>query len=107
MAIYLLFIQHIIYSLAPKGKAAIVVPTGFLTAGSGIPKKIREYLVKERMLRGVISMPSNIFTSTGTNVSILFLDRENKDGNVFCKSSIEYRWVQIVLHCVSQKFFCQ
>lgn len=82
MAIYLLFIQHIIYSLAPKGKAAVVVPTGFLTAGSGIPKKIREYLVKERILRGVISMPSNIFASTGTNVSILFLDRENKDGNV-------------------------
>ena len=82
MAIYLLFIQHIIYSLAPKGKAAIVVPTGFLTAGSGIPKKIREYLVKERMLRGVISMPSNIFATTGTNVSILFLDRENKNGNV-------------------------
>lgn len=82
MAIYLLFIQHIIYSLAPKGKAAIVVPTGFLTAGSGIPKKIREYLVRERMLRGVISMPSNIFATTGTNVSILFIDRENKDGNV-------------------------
>lgn len=82
MAIYQLFIQHIIYSLAPKGKAAIVVPTGFLTAGSGIPKKIREYLVKERMLRGVVSMPSNIFATTGTNVSILFLDRENKDGNV-------------------------
>lgn len=82
MAIYLLFIQHIIYSLAPKGKAAIVVPTGFLTAGSGIPKKIREYLVRERMLRGVISMPSNIFATTGTNVSILFLDRENQDGNV-------------------------
>ena len=38
--------------------------------------------MKERMLRGVISMPSNIFASTGTNVSILFLNRENKDGNV-------------------------
>jgi len=82
MAIYQLFIQHIIYSLAPKGKAAIVVPTGFLTAGSGIPKKIREYMVNERMIRGVISMPSNIFATTGTNVSILFLDRENTDGNV-------------------------
>ena len=82
MAIYQLFIQHIIYSLAPKGKAAIVVPTGFLTAGSGIPKKIREHMVNERMIRGVISMPSNIFATTGTNVSILFLDRENTDGNV-------------------------
>ena len=82
MAVYQLFVQHILYSLAPKGKAAIVVPTGFLTASSGIPKKLREYLVKERMLRGVISMPSNIFATTGTNVSILFIDRENKDGNV-------------------------
>ena len=82
MAVYQLFIQHILYSLAPRGKAAIVVPTGFLTAGSGIPKKIREYLVTERMLRGVISMPSNIFATTGTSVSILFIDRENKDGDV-------------------------
>ena len=82
MAVYLMFVQHIIFSLAEKGKAAIVVPTGFLTAGSGIPKKIREYLVKNKMLRGVISMPSNIFATTGTNVSIIFIDKENKDGNI-------------------------
>ena len=82
MAIYLMFLQHIIKSLGTNGKAAIVVPTGFLTAGSGIPKKIREHLVKERMLRGVISMPSNIFATTGTNVSIVFIDKENKDGKI-------------------------
>ena len=82
MAVYQLFVQHILHSLGAKGKAAIVVPTGFLTATSGIPKKIREYMVKERMIRGVISMPSNIFANTGTNVSILFLDRENTDGKV-------------------------
>jgi len=82
MAVYLMFVQHIIFSLAEKGKAAIVVPTGFLTAGSGIPKKIREYLVKNKMLRGVISMPSNIFATTGTNVSIVFIDKENKEGNI-------------------------
>lgn len=82
MAVYLMFIQHIIYSMKEHGKAAIVVPTGFLTAGSGIPKKIREHIVKNRMLRGVVSMPSNIFATTGTNVSILFLDKENKDGKV-------------------------
>ena len=81
MAIYLLFVQHILCSLAPKGKAAIVVPTGFLTKAS-IAQKIRAFLVKEKMLRGVISMPSNIFANTGTNVSILFLDRENTDGKV-------------------------
>ena len=82
MDIYLMFLQHIIYSMDDKAKAAIVVPTGFLTAGSGIQKKIREHLVGNRMLRGVVSMPSNVFANTGTNVSVLFLDKENRDGKV-------------------------
>jgi len=77
MAIYLLFIQHIMHSLTAKGKAAIVVPTGFITAQSGIDKKIRQKLVESKMLAGVVSMPSNIFATTGTNVSILFLDKTN------------------------------
>ncbi len=78
MAIYLMFLQHIIYSLKAKGKAAVVVPTGFITAQSGIDKKIRQKLVDEKMLAGVVSMPSNIFANTGTNVSILFIDTTNK-----------------------------
>lgn len=82
MAIYPLFIQHIIFSLSNKGRAAIVVPTGFITAQSGIEKKIRERLVEQKMLRGVVSMPSNIFATTGTNVSILFLDKANTKGDI-------------------------
>lgn len=76
MAIYVLFIQHIMYSLSDKGKAAIVLPTGFITAQSGIERKIREQLIERGWLRGVVSMPSNIFASTGTNVSVLFIDRK-------------------------------
>jgi type I restriction enzyme M protein len=76
MAIYLLFIQHIMYSLSKKGKAAVVVPTGFITAQSAIETTIREQLIKRGWLRGVVSMPSNIFASTGTNVSVLFMDRQ-------------------------------
>lgn len=82
MAIYLLFIQHIIYSLAPNGKAAVVVPTGFISAQSGIERKIRKHLVENKMLSGVVSMPSNIFATTGTNVSILFMNKANTKGNV-------------------------
>jgi type I restriction enzyme M protein len=82
MAIYLLFIQHVMYSLKPKGKAAIVVPTGFLTAKSGIEMAIRTKMVEEKMLKGVISMPSNIFANTGTNVSVVFLDRANTEDNI-------------------------
>ena len=82
MPIYLLFLQHIIYSLGEHGKAAVVVPTGFLTAKTGIPQKIKEHIVKNKMLRGVISMPSNIFATTGTNVSIIFLDKDNADEKI-------------------------
>ncbi len=87
MAIYLLFIQHIIASLKPGGKAAIVVPTGFITAASGIELRIRQKLVVERMIAGVVSMPSNIFATTGTNVSILFLDRAAHDSVVLIDAS--------------------
>ncbi|MDR3476617.1 MAG: class I SAM-dependent DNA methyltransferase [Gammaproteobacteria bacterium] len=82
MSIYLLFIQHIMFSLSSKGRAAIVVPTGFITAQSGIEKKIRERLIESKMLRGVVSMPSNIFATTGTNVSVLFLDKGNTKGDI-------------------------
>ena len=87
MAIYTLFLQHIIYSLAENGKSAVVVPTGFITAQSGIDKKIRQHLVENRMLAGVVSMPSNIFATTGTNVSILFLDKTNKEKVVLIDAS--------------------
>lgn len=87
MAIYLMFLQHIMYSLKDTGKAAIVVPTGFITAQSGIDKKIRERMVESKMLAGVVSMPSNIFATTGTNVSVIFLDKQNKGDVVLIDAS--------------------
>ncbi len=87
MAIYQLFLQHIIHSLKPNGKAAVVVPTGFITAQSGIDKGIRQFLVDNKMLAGVVSMPSNIFATTGTNVSILFIDASNKSDVVLLDAS--------------------
>ena len=82
MAIYLCFIQHILWSLKDDGKAAIVVPAGFLTAQSGIEKTIRQTIVENKWLKGVISMPPNIFANTGTSVSVLFIDKSNVDGEI-------------------------
>lgn len=82
MPIYTMFIQHVYHVLSDKGRASIVVPTGFLTAQSGVQKKIREFLIDKKVIFGVISMPSNIFAKTGTNVSIIFLDKKNQDENV-------------------------
>ena len=87
MAIYSLFLQHIIFSLKKEGKAAIVVPTGFITKQGTIEKKIRQHLIENKMLGGVITMPSNIFATTGTNVSIIFIDDSNKEEVVFIDAS--------------------
>jgi len=87
MAIYLLFIQHIIASLKPGGKAAIVVPTGFIAAAGGIELRIRQKLVAEKMIAGVVSMPSSIFATTNTNVSILFLDKGEHENVVLIDAS--------------------
>ena len=82
MQIYLMFLQHIINSLEVGGKAAIVVPTPFLTKGKGIDLKIRKRLIDKKILRGVISMPNNIFSTTGTNVSVLLIENISKDEEV-------------------------
>lgn len=78
MAIYLCFLQHILSSLSETGKAAVVVPSGFLTVSkrsSKIAYTIREKIISEGWLRGVISMPANIFATTTTSVSLLFIDK--------------------------------
>lgn len=87
MEIYLCFFQHVIASIKDGGRGAIVVPTGFLTAKAGIPLKIRKYLVDNKYLKGVISMPSNIFANTGTNVSVVLMDKAGVNNPVFIDAS--------------------
>lgn len=75
MAIYTCFVQHVINSLkSGSGKGAIVIPTGFITAKSGIENKILKHIVDNKIVYGCVSMPSNVFANTGTNVSVLFFD---------------------------------
>jgi type I restriction enzyme M protein len=75
MAIYNCFIQHVVNSLKPDGKGAIVIPTGFITAKSGVEKRILQTIVDKKIVWGVVSMPSNVFATTGTNVSVIFFDK--------------------------------
>lgn len=82
MAIYTCFIQHVINSIKPHGKGAIVIPTGFITAKTGIEKKILTEIVDKRIVWGVVSMPSNVFANTGTNVSVLFFDKSHSHDSV-------------------------
>lgn len=78
MAIYTCFIQHVLNSLkSNKGKGAIVVPTGFITASNGIEGTILRKIINDKLVYGCISMPSNVFANTGTNVSVLFFDKSS------------------------------
>lgn len=88
MGIYLCFFQHLLNSLSPTGKAAIVVPTGFVTAQKGIAKDIRKYLIDHKALMGAVIMPKDIFATTGTNVSVIFIDKGAKrDYAYLCDAS--------------------
>lgn len=82
MAIYTCFIQHVINSLKKNGKGAIVIPTGFITSKSGVENKILKHIVDEKIVCGCVSMPSNVFATTGTNVSVLFFDNSRKTEKV-------------------------
>ncbi|MEE0999416.1 MAG: class I SAM-dependent DNA methyltransferase [Treponemataceae bacterium] len=82
MAIYTCFIQHVINSIKDKGKGAIVIPTGFITAKSSIENKILQKIIDDRIVWGVVSMPSNVFANTGTNVSVLFFDKSKSSDKV-------------------------
>ncbi|MCQ2326489.1 MAG: type I restriction-modification system subunit M, partial [Bacteroidales bacterium] len=82
MAIYTCFIQHVVNSLKRNGKGAIVIPTGFVTAKSGVEKKILQKIVDDHIVFGCVSMPSNVFANTGTNVSVLFFDNSKKNDKV-------------------------
>lgn len=82
MAIYETFIQHILASLTDDGKAAIVVPTGFVSTTDNIPIRIKQELVDNKWIKGVIHMPSDIFANTNTYVTILIIDKSEENEKV-------------------------
>lgn len=82
MSIYLMFLQHILYSLNDNGCAAIVLPSGFLTDTGAIHTLIREKIVSNKWLKAVVQMPTNVFANTNTSVSILFVDKTKTNKSV-------------------------
>lgn len=51
------------------------MPTGFCTEKAAIGLGIRKKIVNSNWLKAVVQMPPNIFATTGTNVSVLFIDK--------------------------------
>jgi type I restriction-modification system DNA methylase subunit len=69
-----LFVEKIIRSLKPGGKAFIIVPDGILNRLAD--KKIRKFILDSCILEGVISLPKNTFYTTPKKTYILALTKK-------------------------------
>lgn len=72
-----LFILNALQHLEDDGKAVVVTTNG-TTWNGGISKTIREKFVKQGWIEAVISLPGNLYTSTGIPTSLLVLSKGNK-----------------------------
>jgi type I restriction enzyme M protein len=77
----LLFIALFLRLLKIGGRAAVIVPDGVLFGSSTAHKKIRETLVEEHKLDGVISMPSGVFKPyAGVSTAVLIFTKTGAGG---------------------------
>jgi type I restriction enzyme M protein len=68
---------HLIHSLRPrKGKGAIILPHGVLFRGNA-EAVIRKEIIKEKIIKGIIGLPANLFFGTGIPACIIVIDKEN------------------------------
>jgi type I restriction enzyme M protein len=70
------FLLHLIKSLKPTGKGAIILPHGILFRG-GAEEEIRKNLIKRGYIKGIIGLPPNLFYGTGIPAIIMVIDKEN------------------------------
>ena len=70
------FLLHILKSLKSTGKGAIILPHGVLFRGHA-EANIRKQLLMRGYIKGIISLPPNLFYGTGIPACILILDKEN------------------------------
>ena len=89
----LMFVQHMVASLKPKGRMATVMPHGVLFRG-GMEKVIREGIVKDGIVEAIIGLPPNLFYGTGIPACVLVINkdrpRELRDKVLFINADAEY-----------------
>lgn len=70
-----LFLVLLMYKLKQTGRAAIILPDGFLF-GEGVKTAIKEKLLREFNLHTIVRLPNGVFAPyTGINTNLLFLER--------------------------------
>ena len=73
-----LFMSVIIYRLKKNGRAAVIIPDGFLFGTDNAKSAIKQKLLSEFNLHTVIRMPHSVFAPyTSITTNILFFDKTN------------------------------
>ncbi len=76
-----LFMVLIMYRLKSNGRAAVIIPDGFLFGMDGAKLSIKQKLLREFNLHTIIRLPASIFSPyTSINTNILFFNKE-RDNN--------------------------
>ncbi|NHB35778.1 type I restriction-modification system subunit M [Helicobacter pylori] len=70
------FLLHIIKSLNPTGKGAVILPHGVLFRGNA-EGVIRKNLLLKGYIKGVIGLAPNLFYGTSIPACVIILDKEN------------------------------
>lgn len=71
----LLFLQHIYLSLAPGGRAAVVVPDNVIS-DDGMAKKVRDDLMDRCNLHTVLRLPEGLFYAASVKTNVLFFSND-------------------------------
>lgn len=74
----LMFVQHMVASLKPKGHMATIMPHGVLFRG-GKEKLIRELFIGDDCLEAIISLPPGLFYGTGIPACVLVVNKSKPE----------------------------
>jgi type I restriction enzyme M protein len=74
------WIQHILSKLAPGGSAGVVMANGSMSSNSNGEGAIRAQIVEADLVSCMITLPTQLFRSTGIPVCVWFFAKDKKAG---------------------------
>lgn len=86
------WLMHILKTLKSDGKAAVILPHGVLFRGNA-EETIRTKIIDKGWIKGIVSLPANLFYGTGIPACILIIDKEgaaNRQGIFMIDASHGY-----------------
>lgn len=72
------WMQHMIHHLSVRGKIGLVLANGSLSSTTGGEGKIRQAIVEDDLVEGIVALPDKLFYTTQIPVCLWFLNRNKQ-----------------------------